>query len=241
MSFDNWFELDDYSDERAKIHGVLVGIVTNNEDPEKLSRVKLKLPLLDDERETDWVRIATMMAGKDRGSLFIPEVGDEVLVAFHLGDIREPFVIGMLWNKDNPGPEMADKNHVRKIKSREGHEVIFGDDPQDGSITINTKKGQRIVLSDKQDTITIQEQSGNSVIAIKGSSANEITVKSGTSTITLDAKGQVTIESSASVKIKSTQIDLEANGLMNIKAGGALQIKSDGIVGITGTVVKING
>lgn len=240
MSFEEWFHLDEAQEERSKIHGVLVGIVTNNEDPEKLSRVKLKLPLIDDERETDWVRIATLMAGKDRGSLFIPEVGDEVLVAFHMGDVREPFVIGMLWNKDQAGPSMADKNNIRKITSREGHEIIFGDDPQDGKITVKTKKGQLLELSDKEDTVTLKEQSGSNSIQIKGSSANEITVKSGPSTIKLDSKGQVTIESSTGLTLKSAKMDLEASGMMNIKAGANLSIKSDGILTINGSIVKIN-
>ncbi|CAI8955167.1 type VI secretion system secreted protein VgrG [Brevibacillus sp. IT-7CA2] len=241
MSFDHWFYQDELTEEeRAKIHGVIVGIVTNNEDPEKLSRVKLKLPLVDNERETDWVRIATLFAGKDRGSLFIPEVGDEVLVAFHWGDVREPFVIGMLWNQENKGPEMAEKNNIRKITTRAGHEVIFGDDPNDGKITIATKKGQQVELSDKDESIVLTESSGNHQIAIKGGSTNEVTVKSGSSTITLNAKGQVTILSDTSLTIKSTQLNLEAQGAMSIKAGASLNIKSDGIVAVNGSVIKLN-
>lgn len=240
MSFDDWFRMEENEEERAKIHGVLVGIVTNIEDPEKLSRVKLKLPLVDNERETDWVRIATLFAGKDRGSLFIPEVGDEVLVAFHMGDVREPFVIGMLWNEENKGPEMAEKNNIRKLRTRAGHELIFGDDPNDGKITITTKKGQMIELSDKDESIVLKESSGNHQLSIKGGSANEITVKSGSSKITLNAKGQISIESETSLAIKSTQLNLEAKGAMSIKAGASLNIKSDGIVAINGSVIKLN-
>ncbi|TDF97275.1 hypothetical protein E1757_14935 [Paenibacillus piri] len=223
-----------------KIDGVMVAVVTNNKDPEGLARVKLKLPLREAETETDWVRIATLMAGKDRGSLFIPEVGDEVLVAFHLGEIRQPFVIGTLWSKTQPSPKGNDKNNLRKFKSRAGHELEFDDDDADAKVTIKTKKGQTIVFSDKQDTIDIHEQSGNNAIQIKGASANEITIKSSTSVIKLNATGDVSIESSKAITLKSTQVQIEASATMALKAGASLDIKSDGIITMKGSMVKIN-
>jgi uncharacterized protein involved in type VI secretion and phage assembly len=238
MNFDDLFE--SHTEYSNRVDGVMVAVVTNNVDPEKLARVKLKLPILDGEHETDWARIATFMAGKDRGSLFIPEVGDVVLVAFHMGDIREPFVIGMLWNTDQPSPEADKDNNIRKIKSREGHEIIFGDDAADGKITIKTKKGQIVELTDKTDIIKIAEKSGNNSIEIKGGSANEITIKSSTSKITMNAKGDISIESSKALKIKSTQIAIEASAQLSLKAGAALDIKSDGIINIKGSLVKIN-
>ncbi|MDD9266888.1 phage baseplate assembly protein V [Paenibacillus sp. GCM10023248] len=223
-----------------KIGGVMVGVVSNNNDPDKLGRVKLKLPLQETETETDWVRIATMMGGKDMGSLFIPEVNDEVLVAFHLGELRQPFVIGMLWNPKNKPPAPADKNDLRMIKSRSGHELSFNDKSGDESITIKTKKGQIIELKDKDDSISIADQSGNNKIMIKGGSANEISIVSQTSKITLNAKGDIGIESTKEIKIKSTMINIEASANMALKAGAMLDIKSDGMINIKGSMVKIN-
>ncbi|UJF34078.1 phage baseplate assembly protein V [Paenibacillus hexagrammi] len=223
-----------------KISGVMVAVVTNNKDPDNLGRVKLKLPLQETETETDWVRIATLMGGKDMGSLFIPEVNDEVLVAFHLGEVRQPFVIGMLWNPKNQPPAPADKNDIRKIKSRSGHELIFNDKSGDESITVKTKKGQTIELTDKDDSIKIADQSGNNEILIKGGSANEITVKSSATKIVLNAKGEVSIESAKEIKIKSTQINIEASATMALKAAATLDIKSDGMINIKGSMVKIN-
>jgi uncharacterized protein involved in type VI secretion and phage assembly len=240
------FELSDISLGGAsdfasqKIGGVMVAVVTNNNDPDKLGRVKLKLPLQETETETDWVRIATMMGGKDMGSLFLPEVGDEVLVAFHLGELRQPFVIGMLWNPKNKPPAPADKNDLRMIKSRSGHELTFNDKSGEESITIKTKKGQIIELKDKDDSIQIADQSGNNQIMIKGGSANEIIVKSSATKITLNAKGDVAIESAKEIKIKSTQVNIEASATMALKAAASLDIKSDGIINIKGSMVKIN-
>ncbi|RTE09428.1 phage baseplate assembly protein V [Paenibacillus whitsoniae] len=223
-----------------KMNGVMVGIVTNNNDPDKLGRVKLKLPMQETDTETDWVRIATLMGGKEMGSLFIPEVNDEVLVAFHLGELRMPFVIGSLWNPKNKPPAPADKNDLRMIKSRSGHEISFNDKSGDESITIKTKKGQVIELKDKDSSIAIADDSGNNKITIKGGSANEISIVSSTSKITMNAKGDVAIESSKEIKIKSTQVNIEASATMALKAGASLDLKSDGIINIKGSLVKIN-
>ncbi|RKN75969.1 phage baseplate assembly protein V [Paenibacillus ginsengarvi] len=223
-----------------RIDGVMIGVVTNNNDPDKLGRVKLHLPLHDEQSETDWVRIATMMAGKEMGSLFIPEVGDEVLVAFHLGQIRYPIVIGTLWNKKNAPPAPADKNDERKIVSRSGSHILFSDKSGEETITIKTKKGQTVVLADKDDSLQVADQSGNNTITIKGGSANEISIKSSSTKITIDAKGNVAIESVKEVKIKSAQIGIEASAKMELKAGAMLDIKSDGMINIKGSLVKIN-
>jgi uncharacterized protein involved in type VI secretion and phage assembly len=110
--------------------GVAAGIVTNNQDSDELGRVKLWFPWLSENNETDWVRIATLMAGSERGTFFLPEVGDEVLVAFEHGDINQPYVIGFLWNAVATPPETNSdgQNNIRKIRSRSGHEIIFNDD-----------------------------------------------------------------------------------------------------------------
>ena len=87
--------------ESGRVYGVVVGIVTNNKDPDNMARVKVRFPWLSDDEESWWARIATVMAGKNRGSYFIPEVDDEVLVAFDHGDMRFPYILGSVWNGRN--------------------------------------------------------------------------------------------------------------------------------------------
>jgi len=103
-----------------RFFGVTVGIVTNNKDPDGLGRVKATLPWMADQIETDWARVVTPMAGGSRGVYFLPEVDDEVLVAFEHGDPGSPYVLGGLWNgKDKPPESNSDgKNDLRTIKSR---------------------------------------------------------------------------------------------------------------------------
>ena len=93
------------NDSHNRFFGVTLGLVTNNQDPEKLGRIKVKFPWLSDEDESNWARIITPMAGDDRGMFFLPEVDDEVLVAFEQGDMRFPFVLGSLWNGQDKPPE----------------------------------------------------------------------------------------------------------------------------------------
>ena len=112
--------------------GVALALVTQNKDPEGLGRVKLRFPWESQPRESDWARCAVPMAGKDRGTYFLPEIGDEVLVAFEREDMRFPYVLGALWNGQDKPPESNSngQNDRRVIKSRSGHKLTFDDGSQ---------------------------------------------------------------------------------------------------------------
>jgi len=204
----------------GKEAGVAAGIVTNNRDPEQLGRVKIKFPWLSDDNETDWVRIASLMAGADRGSVFLPEVDDEVLVAFEHGDINYPFVIGALWNGTDKPPEgnTDGKNNIRKITSRSGHEIIFNDDDtaKQEKIEIHTNAGHKIVLDDSA-----------------GREKIEIIDKTGGNKMTIDSvQNSIDIESAVQLKIKAVTVEIEGTA--------ELTLKSNAIVTIQGLPVKIN-
>jgi uncharacterized protein involved in type VI secretion and phage assembly len=216
----------------SKIFGVVVGIVTNNQDPEKLGRVKVRFPWLDEDDESHWARVATMMAGKDRGSFFLPEVDDEMLVVFEHGDVRFPYVIGALWNgKDTPPRDNADgKNDFRVIKSRSGHELIFSDVDGKEHVQIKTKAGQQILLDDT---------SGSEKILVKDKSGNKIEMDAASNSINLVSKSkisvksqQIELEADTSLTLKAQQIEINASAMMTVKAGSVMTIK--------GSLVKIN-
>jgi len=190
-----------------RIYGVVIGVVTNNQDPDAMSRVKVKFPWLIDVDESDWARVAAPMAGKQRGVYFLPEVDDEVLVAFEHGNVRFPYVVGALWNgKDAPPATNSDgKNNVRIIESRSGHVVKLND--EDGKETIEIiDKSQKnsIVIDTAKNTITVTTDKDITFSATKG-------------TIKLDAQN-VEISSSAATKVKAgSTMNVEASGTMTVK------------------------
>ena len=209
---------DEEKKETGSVEGVAIGLVTNNQDPDKLGRVKVKYPWLEGPRESYWARVAVMAAGKDRGTLWLPEVGDEVLLSFDKGSIEHPFVIGSLFNGEDVPPEKNEdgKNNTKLIKTRSGHQVRFFDKAGEESIKIETKGGHVFVMDDKA-----------------GSAQVEIKDSSGQNKITIQTTGNsITIESGLSLRIRSQSIDIEAGASMNIKASGTLSIQ--------GALVKIN-
>jgi uncharacterized protein involved in type VI secretion and phage assembly len=207
----NLFDLlSDYKEEVARagrITGVVIGVVTNNKDEEGLGRVKVRFPWLSEADESHWARIATPMAGKERGIYFLPEVDDEVLVAFEHGDARFPYVIGALWNGKEPPPAKNEdgKNNLRIIKSRSGHMIKLNDEKGKETIEIiDNREKNSIVIDTVKNAITITSDKDISLSAPKG-------------TIKLEASN-IEIKSSTGVKIDAgTKMDVRAGATMTIK------------------------
>lgn len=206
-------------DRARRINGVAVGVVTDNQDPEELGRVKVEFPWLASGSESTWAKIATFMAGGEYGAFFLPEVDEEVLVAFEQGDINHPYIIGALWNTRDAPPETNTDgaNNIRVIRSRNGHELVFNDDERGGAkLEIRTSSGHQIILDDASGQEKIQ-----------------ILDKSGDNTIEFDStQNIIAIESMVTLKLKSQTIEIEAGANMKISASGVLEIK--------GGLVKIN-
>lgn len=243
---------DFFGSERADdggITGVAVGIVTDNEDPKDLGRVKLSFPWRDADDESYWARIATEMAGSKYGTYFLPEVDDEVLVAFENGDIHKPFVIGSLWNGKNKPPQKNSdgNNDTREIRSRSDHKVAF-DDADEGSITIQTSAGNEICIDDSGDSETIMirdKDEKNSVTIDSGKGSVQVDadkeIKLSAKNISLNAKQSVDISGNSKVNLKSkgqmklsskAKLDIKSNALMSVNATGPLQIK--------GAIIQLN-
>jgi uncharacterized protein involved in type VI secretion and phage assembly len=193
--------------ELAYIPGVVVGIVTNNRDPEGMGRIKVRLPALSDTDESNWARIAAPMAGMDRGVYFLPEIDDEVLVAFEHGNSSFPFILGALWNgQDSPPAKNEDgKNDVRVIKSRSGHLI-------------------RLTDKDGQETIEIIDMSGKSSLVfdtakklVKIESSQDIRLSATNGTIKLDANAIEIVSAGA--------VTIEAHSSLDVKASDALALK----------------
>lgn len=141
----------------GRMYGMVTATVTHLDDPGGQGRVRLSYPWLHEDSESTWARVVSPMAGPDRGMVFRPEVGDEVLVAFEHGDMRRPYVLGALWNGQDAMPEDrgADAdNDVRLIKSRSGHLIVFDDTDGSERITITDQSGNKVELHGDGVTIT---------------------------------------------------------------------------------------
>lgn len=164
-----------------RMKGVVIGLVTDVDDPEGMGRVKVEFPWLASGSYSNWARVANALAGPQLGAFFLPEIGDEALVAFEMDDMRRPYVLGYLYNGDNAPP--ATDPQVRMIQTVSGHKLIFDDTGGSEAIQIEDASGNKITLN--ADGITIE-------------SAKDVTIK-----------GQnVTIEATAKLAAKGNPIHL---------------------------------
>jgi len=198
--------------------GVLPAIVTNNDDPDKLGRVKVIFPTISEEKESGWAPIAVALAGKGRGFWLIPNVDDEVLVAFEHGEFNRPYVIGSLWNgKDTPPPDgtAANKAHeVHELLTEGGSKLLLDDSSGNEVILLTTKDGLSLTLDKTNKKVELTEPGGMKV--------------------TLDgAAKSMTLEGAMQVNVKS-------QGTVKVEASGTVDINGTGPVTIKGAVVNIN-
>jgi uncharacterized protein involved in type VI secretion and phage assembly len=139
----------------STITGVMVGTVKDVNDPQGEGRVKVEFPWMGGNNQSFWAPVAAPMAGGERGVFFMPEVADEVLVAFDRGDVNHPYIVGFLWNGASKPPSQS--VHERMIKTVNGHAIRFLDSsPSGGSlgaVVIEDAHGNRITLSNGKITI----------------------------------------------------------------------------------------
>jgi phage protein D/phage baseplate assembly protein gpV len=191
---------------------LVIATVTNNNDPEKMGRVKVKYPALGTNIESDWARVATPHAGAGRGLMFLPQPGDEVVVGFEHGDARRPFVLGSLF----AGQKVLDDEELVDKASRDAMFAV----KTPHQIAAHAAKEVKLT-SDEKMTIVITGNPGDH---------------------TLTADGNVTTDAKKSIKAKASQsIELEASSSVKIKGSGTVEIESSGQLKVKGSAVSIEG
>jgi uncharacterized protein involved in type VI secretion and phage assembly len=177
-------------DSQTRWLGVYPAAVVDNQDPDRQGRVKVRLPWSPDGSSAyeSWARLATMMGGNNRGTWFVPDNGDEVLVAFAAGNPNHPYVVGALWNGQDSAPHTMDSdNNVKAIVSRNGIRISLDDTTGAETLTLSTPGGQQITLADGGRSIRLEDANGNSMeMAPDGmtlSAPAGLTINAGTVTI----------------------------------------------------------
>ncbi len=183
-------------------YGIYPGLVSDIKDPDGSGRVKVTLPWSPDtgsDHYEAWARVATLMAGNNRGSWFIPDVNDEVLLGFEAGDPRHPYVLGGLWNGADKAPESMDgagQNNKKVLRSRNGVKLTLDDTSGQEHFIVETPGGQKITLQDGPGSVEILDSNGNSV-------------KLQTSGITVNAAAKVTVTASQ-VEVSASMVTVNA-------------------------------
>ncbi len=244
-------------------YGVMPAVVTNASDPDNLGRVKVKLgnwlnEANSQEIESDWVRIVSPMAGAERGFLFLPEVNDEVLVAFEYDDPNRPYVLGGLWGETDKPPLPSNqavgrtgKVDKRVIKTRSGHIVTFDDTENQEKISIVDKTGKNsLEIDSANNAMTIQTDSKvelktKSGQSVKIEDGQSIEVVNGGDTIKVES-GKITVESSGelalkgqSVKIEGTSVQISGQAEAKVESANTT-VSGQGMLTLSGGLVKIN-
>lgn len=184
-------------------YGVYPALVTDIKDPDGQGRVKITLPWSGDTgsaRYEAWARLATLMGGNNRGSWFIPDVNDEVLIAFEAGVPHRPYVVGALWNGQDAAPESMDgsgQNNKKVLRSRNGVKLTLDDQQGQEKFILETPGGQSITLKDGPGAIEVVDSNGNS--------------------IKLETSG-VTVNASAKVTLSASVVEVTA-GTLTVNAG----------------------
>lgn len=181
--------------------GVLPAIVVDNNDPQGQGRVLISLPSIPDTGSASysvWARVATLFAGADKGSWFMPDKDDEVLVAFEQGDAAYPYVLGGLWNgSDSPPQSMDAQNNIKLFCSRNKVKVTLDDQSGQEKLILETPGGQSVTLKDGPGAIEVKDSNGNSV--------------------KLEASG-ITVEAAAKVTVNAAQVAISA-AMVTVDAG----------------------
>lgn len=191
----------------GQMPGLVEAIVVDNVDPEKLSRVKVRFPTLPEQPESTWARLNMPMAGRHRGWMTIPEIGDEVLVSFMHGDINHAVVVGSLYNGVDLPPYANEdgENNLRVFQSRSGHRVTFDD----------TDGAERIELVTHNQEIRIIWDAVGKVLSVYSG-------------------GDINIEAKEHINVRTETFSLSASEQVNIEAGKALVMQAGKVAGLLG-------
>ncbi|MEV6824450.1 VgrG-related protein [Amycolatopsis sp. NPDC051102] len=228
--------------------GLVPAQVSDLKDPAKLGRVKLTFPWLDKEFTSTWARTVQPGAGKDRGAVVLPEVGDEVLVGFEHGDFEAPYVLGGLYNGKDTAPKFTkpavDANSgevtLRGFVSRKGHKLEFAEDDGiilssgDAKFVVKIDQKNQVIEVTSGKSVTVKAQNGVSIDA--GAGPLELKGRK----VTVKAQAEASVEAGAQLKLNGTAGVKVEGATVSVAGQGQTELTASGVVTVRGSVVKIN-
>ena len=209
------------------ISGLQVGKVTQLEnDPEGRERIKVYLPIINNDEQGTWARVSTLDAGNERGSFFLPEVGDEVIVGFINDDPRDAIVLGMMNSSAKPAPLQAeDTNHKKGFVTRSKMKMIFDDEKK--SFTLETPVGKKIVVDEDAKLIKLEDENGNKLVMDSNG-------------ISIESCKEIKMKATTDFKLESVNAEVKASAALKAESSASAEVKTSGMMTIKGSMVQIN-
>jgi len=226
-------ELLSTMDENDKNWGPVLGVVTNNDDPdsEGQGRIRVKIPSLNESEESNWARLVSVGAGNGRGLQWMPEINDEVLVVFEHEDIHKPLIIGGLWSDKFPPPTKSneclgsDGVKIRQMVTRTGTKLVLDDEKN--SITIsNPDEKFSLTISESDKKVEIVSD-GDVVVEAKGNTS-------------VNAQGNVEVEAKGNATVTGQQVEVNAKTNAKITASANMNLEASGVMTIKGATIQLN-
>lgn len=209
------------------VSGLQIGVVTALEgDPDGEERIRVRVPVISNEDDGIWSRIATLDAGNNRGTVFRPEIGDEVIVGFINNDPRYAVVLGMCHSSANPSPIPAsDDNNEKGYQSRSEMKMIYNDDKK--TINLETPAGNKFLISEDEKMIRLEDQNGNKI------TLNQDGIK-------IESMKMIQLKAVTDVKIDSVNANVKSSGQLKMEGSGTAEFSSGGSTTVKGSIVQIN-
>lgn len=209
------------------VKGLQYGVVTQlQDDPDGEDRILVKLPIVNADEQGIWCRLALLDAGNNRGSIFRPEIDDEVIVGFINEDPNDAVVLGMLNSSAKPAPIPAeDDNNIKGFVTRSEMKFLFNDDEK--SVRLETPAGKILTLDEKEGVIKVEDEH-----------ANVLTMDS--SGIVIESAGNIEIKATGDVTIEGMNVSLTANAQLKAEGSAGAELSSSAVAVLKGSLVQIN-
>lgn len=208
------------------INGLQIAVVVDLEDPDGEDRVQIKIPIINGDEKGIWARVATLDAGKERGSFFRPEIDDEVIVGFINDDPRYPVIVGMVNSSAKPAPLTASNdNNEKGFVTRSKMKFIFNDDKN--NVTLETPAGKKVIVDDNAGAITLQDENNNKI-------------EMNSNGIMLESASDIVIKAAGDVKIEGTNVKNKANAQFRAEGSGGAELSTSAVAIVKGSLVQIN-
>jgi phage baseplate assembly protein gpV len=225
----------------TRINGVVIGIVSDVDDPLGEGRVRVQFPWLGEDAPSGWAPIARTMAGRRRGFWYVPEVGDEALLAFELGDFDHPFVVGFLHNGVDTPPDDGIDREVRRMRTVSGHVLEFDDRAGRERVQLRTQNGHQLEMKDDAGTVEVRTAGGQRVL-LRDSPAQIVLSTTAGTTVTISNAGGVSISApTGALEVSCIDATVTAASTCTVTAGTSCAVTAGTMCTVDAPVLSITG